>query len=197
MSTLPQHYLSPEQYLTIERQAQCKSEYYAGEMFAMSGASEPHNVLTVNMSREISLQLRGRPCRSYASEMRFKVSAAGLYTYPDVVAVCGERHFDDDVRDTLINPTVIVEVLSPSTELYDRGKKFEMYSRIESLTDYILISQDRPRVEHYLRQGDRKWLLSVADDLQAVLSIASLDCAISLSDIYENVDFAPDETAAK
>jgi Uma2 family endonuclease len=197
MSLLPEHYLSPEEYLAIERQAQCKSEYYAGEMFAMSGASEPHNVLTVNVSGELRSQLRGRPCRSYAADMRVKVSASGLYTYPDVVAVCGERHFDDDMRDTLVNPTMIVEVLSPSTELYDRGKKFEMYSRIESLTDYVLVSQDRPRVEHYMRQGDRKWLLSVADDLQAVLTIASVDCAISLADIYENVDFVPDETSAK
>lgn len=193
MSTLPQPYLSPEHYLAIERRAETKSEYFAGEMFAMSGASEPHNVVTVNVSGELRALLRGRPCRSYASDMRVKVSATGLYTYPDVVVVCGERLFDDEQRDTLTNPTVIIEVLSPSTELDDRGKKFEMYSRLESLTDYILVSQDKPRVEHYARQGDRNWLLSVADDLQAVLTIASIACTMPLSDIYENVDFASKE----
>src|SRR5579875_664890 len=113
MSTLPQPYQTPEQYLTMERQAEGRSEYYAGEMFAMSGTSETHNVLTVNVSSELRTQLRGSPCRSYATDMRVKVSAAGLYTYPDVVAVCGERIFDDDQRDTLTNPTLIVEVLSP------------------------------------------------------------------------------------
>jgi Uma2 family endonuclease len=195
MTTLPLPYITPEQYLAIERRAEKKSEYYGCEMFAMSGASEPHNILTVNVSSELRTQLRGRPCRSYASDMRIKVSAAGLYTYPDVIAVCGERTFDDAQHDTLTNPTVIVEVLSPSTELYDRGKKFEMNSRLENLSDYILISQDKPRVEHFARQGDRNWLLSVADDLGAVLTIASLDCAIALSDIYENLDFALDDCA--
>ena len=194
MSTLSQPFLTPEQYLAIEREADHKSEYFAGEMFAMSGASEPHNVISVNATRELSLQLRGRPCRVYANDMRVKVDVTGLYTYPDVGAVCGERRFDDTHQDTLVNPTLIVEVLSPSTELYDRGRKFDHYSRIESLTDYLLIAQDRPRVEHYARKGDQQWLLSVFEDLQATVPLVSLGCVLEMALLYENVDFVPNET---
>jgi Uma2 family endonuclease len=156
MSSLPEPWLSPEEYLAIEREAETKSEYFDGHMYAMSGASEPHNVITVNLSGELRQQLRGRLCRAYSNDMRVKVSETGLYIYPDVVVVCGERRFDDAHRDTLLNPALLIEVLSPSTELYDRVKKFAQYRQLESLTDYLLVAQDRCAVDHYSKQGDQE-----------------------------------------
>lgn len=123
--------------------------------------------------------------------MRVKVSPTGLYTYPDVIVVCGERLFDDSQRDTLINPTVLIEVLSPKTEAYDRGEKFAQFQRLDSLRDYILVAQNRPRVEHFVRHGDQQWLLTVADSLEDTVEVASVHCSLGLSEIYENVEFPP------
>lgn len=194
MSTELRPYLTPEEYLATERLADYKSEYYGGEIFAMAGASEAHNTLCVNISGEFRSQFRGRACRTYANDMRVRVAANGLYTYPDVIAVCGERRFDDREQDTLLNPTVIVEVLSPTTELYDRSKKFALYSGLESLTDYLLVAQARPRVELYTRHGETQWLLTVAENLTSHVEIASIDCSLALSAIYENVGFEAGET---
>ncbi len=130
MSTQPKSFLTPEQYLEIDRQAERKSEYWQGEMFAMSGAAEPHNLILPNIIVQIHPQLRTRDCRTYSNDMRVRVSTTGLYTYPDMVVVCGAPQFLDARRDTLLNPTLIVEVLSPSTEAYDRGRKFEHYQSI-------------------------------------------------------------------
>src|SRR5207302_11009756 len=128
--------------------------FFAGEMFAMAGASEAHNLITINLSRELSVQLKNLPCRVYSGDMRVKVSDTGLYTYPDMVVVCGERQFEAERRDTLLNPTLIIEVLSPTTEAYDRGDKFAHYRRMESLREYVLIAQDRVRLERYTRDAD-------------------------------------------
>jgi Uma2 family endonuclease len=196
VSTELKPYLTPEEYLASERCADHKSEYFGGEVFAMAGASEAHNTLCVNISSEFRIQFRGRPCRTYANDMRVKVSTNGLYTYPDVIAVCGERIFDDTEQDTLLNPTVIVEVLSPTTELYDRSKKFALYSGLDSLTDYLLVAQDRPHVELYTRHGESQWLLTVAESLEADIPIQSIGCTLALSAIYENVDFGLAETLA-
>lgn len=174
-----------------ERDALFKSEYLSGQIYEMAGASEKHNMISVNISSTLRQQVRGRPCRVYANDMRVRVSPTELYTYPDVIVVCGERRFDDTERDTLINPTVLEEVLSPKTEAYDRGEKFAHFQRLESLVDYILVAQNRPRVEHFVRQGDQQWLLSVSDRLEAVVESASVGCLLELSDIYENVDFPP------
>ncbi|MEO7714724.1 MAG: Uma2 family endonuclease [Capsulimonas sp.] len=190
MASLPAVYYTPEQYLELERSADHKSEYYSGQIFSMAGASEAHNIITVNLSRELSLQLRGRPCRTYSGDMRIRVSATGLYTYPDNAAVCGERKFDDKHTDTLTNPNVIIEVLSPSTELYDRGEKFAHYRRLPSLTDYILISQDKMRIEHYTRQDETHWLLTEATEPQDEIVLRSIECRLALSSVYENVEFA-------
>src|SRR4051812_40698878 len=138
MSTQPKPHLTPEQYLEIERAAEYKSEYFDGEMFAMSGAREAHNVVAMNIGAELREQLRQKPCRVYPSDMRVRVSSTGLYTYPDVVAVCDKPQFADEVTDTLLNPVLVVEVLSPSTEAYDRGRKFDHYKTIESLREYLL-----------------------------------------------------------
>jgi Uma2 family endonuclease len=193
MSSLAEAYISPEEYLELERQAETKSEYFNGQIFAMSGASEPHNVITVNLTREISTQLRGRPCRMYSNDMRVLVDDTGLYTYPDAVVVCGERILLDGHKDTLLNPSVIIEVLSPSTERYDRGEKFAHYRHLESLTDYLLIAQDRPRVEHFTKLGNQEWVMRVMEELDAIIPILSINCELNMAFIYEDVDFPNDQ----
>lgn len=185
MSLQPQPRYTPEEYLALERKAAYKSEYFAGEIFAMSGASEQHNLIVVNVAATLHAQFRGRPCRVYANDMRVKVSPTGLYTYPDVVALCSEPQVDDEQKDTLLNPTVVVEVLSPSTEAYDRGDKFEHYRKLASLQEYVLISQEKPHIEHYLRQPDNQWLLSEATGLQDSISLPSINCALMLAEVYD------------
>lgn len=182
--------LSPENYLAIERSADYKSEYLNGEIFAMVGASEPHNLILANLIREIGNQLKQRPCKVYPSDMRVKVSPTGLYTYPDVIVVCGKAQFEDARKDTLLNPTVIIEVLSDSTEGYDRGGKFEHYRRLESLAEYIMIAQNRYHLESYRRQPDHQWLLTETTDPDSRFRLASIDCELALADIYDKVDWA-------
>jgi Uma2 family endonuclease len=180
---------TPEQYLAIERKADFKSEYDRGFITAMAGASDQHNAISVNMSRELSVRFKNRPCRVYASEMRLCVNKTGLYTYPDVMAVCGERQFLDGKTDTLLNPTLVVEVLSDSTESYDRGRKFDHYRQLESLREYVMIAQDEVKVERYTRQGD-DWILTVFSKLDDILRLASIDCEIPLREIYDKVEFS-------
>ncbi|MDQ6695273.1 MAG: Uma2 family endonuclease [Chloroflexota bacterium] len=189
MSSVTKAYYTPEQYLELEREAEYKSEYIDGQIYAMSGASEAHNLIAGNIFGELRTQFRGRPCRVYMSDMRVKVSLSDMYTYPDVVAVCGGPVFEDSQVDTLTNPMVIVEVLSPSTEAYDRGVKFARYRDLGSLTDYILVSQDKVSVEHFRRQGDgsKQWLLNVVDDLAGTMRLPSVGCEVSMAYIYENV----------
>lgn len=181
-------YLTPEEYLTIERQSEIRSEYLHGEMFAMGGSSREHNLIVTNLSREISTQLRGRPCETYTNDQRVHIPAKGVYTYPDLVVACGEPRFQDQQFDTLLNPTVIIEVLSPNTEAYDRGEKFESYQTIDSLKEYVLVTQDKPRVEHYLRQEGNRWLLTAVSGLDARVSLPSIQCELALSEIYERIE---------
>ena len=166
MATHPKTLLTPEQYLEIERKAEFKSEYYQGEMFAMAGAREGHNLIVLNVGAELRQQLRKRPCRTYVNDMRVLVSATGMYTYPDAVAVCGEPQFLDETRDTLLNPSLIVEVLSPSTEFYDRVRKFEHYRAVESVTEYLLVASERVSAELYTRQPDGRWMLTTASRME-------------------------------
>ena len=149
MATHPKTFLTPEQYLEIERKAEFKSEYYQGEMFAMGGARWTHNRLVANLIALLHQQLRSHPCQTVPSDMRVQVEATGMYTYPDAIVVCGEPQFLDETRDTLLNPSLIVEVLSPSTEFYDRVRKFEHYRAVESVSEYLLISSERVSVELY------------------------------------------------
>jgi Uma2 family endonuclease len=190
MATQPKTYLTPEQYLEIERKAEFKSEYYQGEMFAMSGAREGHNLIVWNLAAELHRQLRAKPCRAYINDMRVRVNATGLYTYPDVAAVCGEPQFLDENRDTLLNPSLIVEVLSPSTEAYDRGRKFEHYRSVESVSEYLLVSSERVSAELYTRQPDGRWLLTAAAHMEDSLDLQSVGAHLSLADLYEKVDLA-------
>lgn len=187
MSTQLKTNLTPQEYLAIERAAEFKSEYFRGEMFAMSGASRGHNLITLNIAAGLVQQMRGRPCEVYSSDMRVKVSATGLYTYPGVVVVCGEPRFEDTHVDTLLNPTLIVEVLSASTAAYDRGQKFAHYRGIESLTEYVLVAQDERRVEHFAKQSDRQWLQTVVESPEAEIELASIQCALRLREIYDRV----------
>src|SRR5262245_14668281 len=185
MSSQAQQRYTPEEYLALERQAECKSEYYAGEIFAMAGASRWHNLIVANVVGELRAQLKGRPCTTYPSDMRVKVSPTGLYTYPDVSVVRGEARFEDHQQDTLLNPTLIVEVLSESTEAYDRGGKFAHYRKLPSLLEYVLITQTKPHIEHYVRQPDDRWLLGEADNLHHTVHLTSIDCRLTLAEVYD------------
>lgn len=189
MSLQPKPHLTPEDYLAIERSAEFKSEYFAGEMFAMSGASQAHNLIVTNTVIELGNQLKKRPCKLFANDMRVKVSPTGLYTYPDVIVVCGKAQFDDSHFDTLLNPTLIVEVSSDSTEAYDRGRKFEHYRSLESLTEYVLIAQDRPHIESYRRQPDQQWLFTESRGLENTFKLCAIDCDLTLAEIYDKVEF--------
>jgi len=191
MSQRIQPYISPAEYLRLERQAEYKSEYLNGEIFAMSGASRKHNLLTVNISASLNQQLRGKPCEVYASEMRVKVRATGLYTYPDVVVVCGEPQLEDEYLDTLLNPTVLVEVLSRSTERYDRIAKTSYYRTLDSLKEHLLVSQDEVRVEQYAKQADGTWLLIEHRSLDSNVELQSIGCSLALRDVYDKVQIDP------
>lgn len=187
MTTVADRLYTREEYLAIERAAETKSEYIDGRIVAMAGATERHIVIAGNVFAELRARFRGGPCRAYANEMRVRIERGNRYAYPDVSAVCGERRFEDGVLDTLLNPTLVVEVLSDSTEAYDRGDKFAGYRALESLREYVLVAQNR--VERYQRQGD-VWVYSALDDLSQTLELDSVGCAIPLTEIYEGVDFS-------
>ncbi len=191
MSTQAKAYLTPEQYLEIERAAEYKSEYFHGEMFAMSGGTLDHGRIFRNLISLLNTQLRGRSCEVAGSDLRLQVSSKGLFTYPDIVVFCGQPQFADPRRDTLTDATVIIEVLSPSTENYDRGFKFEQYRKIPSLKDYLVLAQDRVHLEHHTRQSDGSWNLRETSDLNAVIQLPSIECSFRVSEAYERVEFEP------
>lgn len=189
MSAHTRHYLTADEYLALERSSEFRSEYFAGEMVAMTGGSWEHGLVIGNVFAELKRLLRGGPCQVHASELRARVPD-GLYTYPDLVVVCGEPRFEDACRDTVLNPKLIAEVLSPSTESYVRGRKFEHYRSLESLAEYLLVAQDRPRVEKFMRQEDGVWLFVDAAGLDKVVPLVSLGCELSLAAAYDGVDFS-------
>ena len=190
-------YLTPEEYIAAERKATLKSEYLSGEILAMSGASNEHNLITMNTANGLYNQVTDRGCRVYASDMRVGIGAGVSYFYPDVSVVCEEPRFEDDALDILTNPQIIVEVLSDSTANYDRGEKFVRYRQLESLQEYLqeylLIAQDQVHVEHYLRQG-KQWILSEFSALENVLPLVSIGAELSLQQIYRFVEFETDTT---
>jgi Uma2 family endonuclease len=159
----------------------------------MTGASRRHNLISVNISAELRQQLKGRTCEAYASDMRVRIPSKRMYTYPDVVVVCEEPQFEDDYLDTLLNPTVIIEVLSESTERYDRFKKFAFYRTIEPLAEYILVAQHEHRIEQYTKQSDGRWLLSDHRSPQDVVELASIQCTLALREVYEKVSLPPSD----
>ena len=187
MQAQPERFLTPAEYLAWERQQETRHEYVNGEVFAMTGASREHNLLCMNLGAALHAQLRGKPCEVYANDMRVKVEETGIYTYPDIVAVCGEPRFEDDCVDTLLNPVLIVEVLSESTERYDRGAKFAHYRGRASFQEYLLVAQTELRVERYRRQDGGRWLFVEYRDPEDQVELESLGCRLRLADIYERV----------
>jgi Uma2 family endonuclease len=188
MSTVANTFLTPQQYLERERAAEYKSEYYTGEMFAMAGASFAHVTIVKNLVIELGSRLRQKPCDVYPTDLRLATSPSGLYTYPDVMVICGEPVFIDSYVDTVTNPILIVEVLSESTKNYDRGQKFESYRTIPSLMEYVTVSQDKMHVEIHTRQPDDTWLLRDVRDSGPV-KLQSIGLELQLSGIYEKVKF--------
>jgi len=189
MSTAPTRRISPEEYLAQERRAEFKSEYLRGEVLAMARANYAHNVIKVNLAGEAGNQLEGRPYRVLTSDMRVKINATESYTYPDIAIVCDKPQFEDEVFDTLLNPRAVVEALSDSTEKYDRGAKFGHYRQVPSLQEYVLVAQDRPLVERYVRQADGSWLLTVFEGPSSTFAFTSIPVRIPLSEIYGGVEF--------
>ena len=183
--------LTDAEYLDLERKAEFKSEFFDGEMFAMAGGSLSHSLITMNFGGELRDKLKGRPCVPYNSDLRLKVEPTGLYTYPDLSVICGPPHFADAEKDTVTNPTLLVEVLSDSTESYDRGAKLRNYVLIPTVREYLLVSQHEPRIEQYLRQEDGSWLWREVAGLEATLEIPSLQVSIALAEIFANVQFVP------
>ena len=187
MSTLTaQIYLTPEEYLTWERKQPFKNEYHNGQIIAMSGASRSHNRITLDTATQLNNQLMDGECEVFSGDMRVRTSPTVSYFYPDVIVVCGEPRFEDDTFDTLLNPILVIEVLSPSTAAFDRGEKFEHYKQLASLQEYLLISQDSVRVEHYFLQ-ETQWLHNTFQRLEDVLSLASIECEVPLRAIYRRV----------
>ena len=166
MSSQPRKRLTADEYLALERQAETKSEYVDGGLYAMSGASPRHALITGNIVQALGSRLREKPCFVFPSDLRLHVSPTGLFTYPDVVVACGELKYRDDRRDTLLNPLVLFEVLSESTEAYDRGRKFEHYRSLASLAEYLLVAQDKPHVEQFVKQPSGRWLLGEMSGLE-------------------------------
>lgn len=192
--------ITPQEYLIRERQASIKSEFYQGEIFAMGGGSANHSLIAANFVREAGNALKDKPCIVFNSDLRVQVQSTGLHTYPDATIVCGELLFDDDHRDTILNPTVIVEVLSDSTEKYDRGKKSNHYRQIASLKELILIAQERSHVERFTRQPNGDWLFHEQKELTADFELKSLGISIAISELYRGVTFeliADDDNASR
>jgi Uma2 family endonuclease len=182
--------MTEAEYLAFERASELRHEFDGGRVRELSGSNAAHSLITGAACAALHSQLRGRSCKVYILNMRVKVAATGLYTYPDISVVCGEARLDDNVFDTLLNPTVIIEVLSPSTEAYDRGRKFQQYRHIASLREYVLIAQDSQRIEHYVRQGDTGWLLNDIHEPDAVFELPAIGCTLALADVYEQVTFS-------
>jgi Uma2 family endonuclease len=178
-----------EEYREREYESDTRHEYYAGQVFAMAGGTPAHSEISANVISALKTQLRGRGCRTYTSDLRVNINAYEFY--PDVTVVCGEPQFTGRRADALTNPTLIVEVLSSSTEAYDRSEKFDVYSLCSSVQEYILVAQDRARVERYLRQPDGTWNLALAQGLEGLLQLDSIGCELRLAEVYENITFPP------
>lgn len=181
--------MSPEEFLAFERASDEKHEYRDGEIVLMSGARRAHNLIAINVGSSLHGALKNKDCETYMSEMRVFIPSVRLYTYPDIVVVCGEPKFVDDEFDTLTNPLLLIEILSDSTESYDRGQKFKNYRSIDSLREYVLISQRSPSIEKYVKHGDGFWMLSDAAGLDSSITLESIDCRLSLADVYDKVNF--------
>jgi len=192
MAIAPKKKWTVEEYLEFERSNEGRHEFLDGEVFAMAGATSRHGLICGSIYSSLFTQTEDRNCFVYQSDMRVKVSASGLYTYPDIVALRGEQQFEDAVQDSVLNPSTIIEVLSPSTERYDRGKKFQYYQSVKSLQEYLLVSQDSPRLELYSRHTGGRWIYSDFVEMNASLELPSIGCTLSLANVYRKVSFGSD-----
>lgn len=180
-------FLTPEEYISFERKATTKHEYLKGQIIAMSGASRAHSFITGDIFGELREQLKGQKCEVHSSDMRVRIHSTNSYFYPDVVVACEELNFEDNIFDTLLNPRVVIEVLSPSTETYDRDEKFEFYKQLDSLKEYLLVSQDQVKVEHYTRR-EAEWLRTEYRELDDLVLLSTIDCELRLQDIYARTE---------
>ena len=198
MTVQPKQDVTPEAYVAFDRASDGKNEYFDGTVYAMAGGSVRHNRIAGSTYATLYRQLRQRNCNIYSSDMRVKVAQTGLYTYPDITIICGNEQYEDESEDILLNPIIIIEVLSPSTEKYDRGKKFHQYRSILALREYILIAQDEYHIEKFTRQSDNTWVFSEAIGRDGSLELRTIQCTLRLEEVYEKVDFsreAPDQEA--
>ena len=185
-------YYTPEEYLALEETAEYKSEYYRGEIFAMAGASINHNRIVSNLNVILSQKLLKKNCEAFVSDMRLQVEPRDLFTYPDIIEVCGKPQFYQNRDDTITNPQIIFEILSESTKNYDRGEKFEFYRAIPTLREYVLVDQYKIHVEHFSIIETGKWILTEYDDVHHDLKLTAVDLTIPLQTIYSRVEFTPD-----
>ncbi|MBI1759932.1 MAG: Uma2 family endonuclease [Acidobacteria bacterium] len=192
MSPQVQPALTFDEYLELDREAEFRSEFANGRMEGMAGGSKEHALIAFNLSGEFALQLKNRPCLAFGSDLRLAVLTKKHGRYPDLSIVCGQPEFYQ--QDTLTNPTVLIEILSPSTEAKDRGEKAEEYRGIASLQEYLLIAQDRYHVEHYARQPDQRWLLTEFKELHETVQLTSINCQLKLADIYDKWELLHDAT---
>jgi Uma2 family endonuclease len=190
------------EYLAVERSSEERCEYLDGEIYAMAGESPEHGAICINIAGQLYNQLRGKPCQVFSKDMKVRSGPApkhgyttkGLFSYPDLIVVCGELRFYDERRDVLLNPKVIIEVLSPTTEAFDRGEKWLRYQTwLPELSDYLLVSQSRPLIEHFQRREGGEWLYTLVNNLEESLHLKSIDCTLQLTDVYDRVVF-PVET---
>ncbi len=184
----PKNLYTPEKYLELERKSEIRHEYIDGEIFEMAGAGKRHNQISANIMRLLGNQILERDCNVYASDMRINITSTGKYTYPDIVGICGEEQFEDEKDDILLNPMLLIEILSKSTEAYDRGTKFEFYQTIESFSEYILITQEPFRIEQFVRQDKNTWTYLEFRKPEDKIKLNSIECEISLQDIYHKVE---------
>ena len=189
MSTLTVTHVTPEEYLAAERLSETRSEYIDGGVFPMPGGSVNHNQISINLAIELGAQLRTRPSRVFGMDLKVRMPDSRKFFYPDLVVVCDELQFHDDQKDVILNPDLVIEVLSPSTEAFDRGAKFRDYQTIESLKEYLLVSQGKPLIEQYIRNDDGEWRYRAAEGLESCLTLPSIECTLNLGAVYDKVDF--------
>ena len=189
MTTQTVTHVTPDEYLAAERLSEYRSEYLDGGVYPMTGGSTNHIRIVANLTHQLLNQLHERDCDVFPTEMKVRLQESRKFFYPDVVVVCGELRYHDDRKDIIVNPDLVVEVLSPSTEAFDRGKKFEAYQTIDSLKEYLLVAQDKPRVEQYVRNGDGKWTFAATEGLESSLALPSIESTLNLSAVYKRVEF--------
>jgi Uma2 family endonuclease len=189
MTTQTVTHVTPDEYLAAERLSEYRSEYLDGGVYPMTGASLNHGRIVINVATEPAVQLRERDCDVLVADMKVRLQESRKFFYPDVCVLCGTPRFHDERTDIILNPDLVVEVLSPSTEAFDRGAKFEAYQTIGSLKEYLLVAQDKPRVEQFVRNGDGKWTYMAAEGLDSSIVLPSVECTLNLSAVYKRVEF--------